>query len=216
MRVSEIFHSIQGEATNMGRPTVFVRTQGCSAACDYCDTEYSWNAKGGVELNVGDIAKQAAEISNRAPHLCITGGEPLEQTLETEGLVIAANSWGFKVEIETNGLHEIYPHWLCTWIVDIKCPSSGISGKTLWHNMALLKIKDSVMCVIKDRHDFDYAIDFLDRWPTAADVFFNAEWKSGAQDVQLLEQISEWIKKQGKYRMGVQLHKYIWGEKRGV
>ncbi|NBY66007.1 MAG: 7-carboxy-7-deazaguanine synthase QueE, partial [Verrucomicrobia bacterium] len=41
MRISEIFHSIQGEGLLAGVPSVFIRTSGCNLRCDWCDTPYA-------------------------------------------------------------------------------------------------------------------------------------------------------------------------------
>src|SRR3954465_2690298 len=73
--ISEIFHSLQGEADAVGWPTVFVRLTGCPLRCVWCDTEYAFH--GGAWRTIADIVAAVAEY--RARHVCVTGGEPLAQ-----------------------------------------------------------------------------------------------------------------------------------------
>ena len=75
MRISEIFHSIQGEGTLVGVPSVFVRTSGCNLRCTWCDTPYtSWQPEG-EERSVSSIVDEVAAYG--AKHVVITGGEPM-------------------------------------------------------------------------------------------------------------------------------------------
>ena len=65
MRIAEIFHSIQGEGSLVGMPSVFVRTSGCNLRCSWCDTPYtSWRPEGDdwtVERILAELAQQAAQ-----------------------------------------------------------------------------------------------------------------------------------------------------------
>ena len=60
MRITEIFFSIQGESTHVGKPCVFVRLTGCSLRCGYCDTKYSYS--GGQEMSLAEVLKQSLRI----------------------------------------------------------------------------------------------------------------------------------------------------------
>jgi 7-carboxy-7-deazaguanine synthase len=101
LKISEIFHSIQGEGVLVGVPSVFVRTSGCNLRCTWCDTPYtSWQPEG-EERSLASIVDQVNSYG--ASHVVITGGEPmiapeiedltrrLEQhiTIETAGTVDA-------------------------------------------------------------------------------------------------------------------------------
>ena len=75
MRISEIFHSIQGEGLLLGVPSVFVRTSGCNLRCRWCDTPYaSWNPEG-QEMSLEEILRRIRSYDCR--HVVLTGGEPM-------------------------------------------------------------------------------------------------------------------------------------------
>ncbi len=75
LRVTEIFHSLQGEASRVGLPTVFVRLTGCPLRCAYCDTAYAF--QGGTWIDLEEILARVAGFPTR--HVTVTGGEPLAQ-----------------------------------------------------------------------------------------------------------------------------------------
>src|SRR6202012_2674917 len=75
LRITEIFHSLQGEADAVGWPTVFVRLTGCPLRCLWCDTEYA--SHGGAGPTIDEIVAKVGEYG--APHVCVPGGEPLAQ-----------------------------------------------------------------------------------------------------------------------------------------
>src|SRR5580693_1030728 len=75
LKLTEIFHSLQGEADTVGIPTVFIRLTGCPLRCQYCDTAYAFH--GGQWWELGSILERVRELGAR--HVCVTGGEPLAQ-----------------------------------------------------------------------------------------------------------------------------------------
>src|SRR5271168_834483 len=75
IKLTEIFHSLQGEADTAGVPTVFVRLTGCPLRCQYCDTAYAFH--GGEWWELEAILARVAELGTR--YVCVTGGEPLAQ-----------------------------------------------------------------------------------------------------------------------------------------
>jgi 7-carboxy-7-deazaguanine synthase len=75
LKIYEIFHSLQGESTRVGLPTVFVRLTGCPMRCVYCDTAYAFNGGGNMEID--EILQKVAEYG--AKYVTVTGGEPLAQ-----------------------------------------------------------------------------------------------------------------------------------------
>jgi 7-carboxy-7-deazaguanine synthase len=75
VKVSELFHSIQGEGKLAGVPSVFVRASGCNLRCVWCDTPYaSWEPEG-EDLSVDEIVRRVAGYESK--HVVLTGGEPM-------------------------------------------------------------------------------------------------------------------------------------------
>ena len=73
LRITEIFHSIQGESTWAGVPCTFVRITGCPLRCSWCDTAYAF--QGGERMTLDEILEVVREKG--CPVVEITGGEPL-------------------------------------------------------------------------------------------------------------------------------------------
>ena len=98
MKISELFHSIQGEGKLSGVPSTFVRASGCNLRCTWCDTPYaSWHPDGG-EMAVADIVARCGQHGSR--HVVVTGGEPLIMPDVVE-LCGALQSAGHHVTVET-------------------------------------------------------------------------------------------------------------------
>ena len=98
MRISEIFHSIQGEGLLLGVPSVFIRTSGCNLRCRWCDTPYaSWNPEG-EEMRVESILDRIRGYQCR--HVVLTGGEPMVASGIRE-LASVLRGEGFHITIET-------------------------------------------------------------------------------------------------------------------
>ncbi|NBO64830.1 MAG: radical SAM protein, partial [Acidobacteria bacterium] len=99
MRITEIFHSIQGESSFAGRPCIFVRLTWCNLRCSWCDSEYTFH--GGTEMSVDEVLKKVRQFPSRLVE--ITGGEPLVQKNECSELVYRLCDEGYEVLIETGG-----------------------------------------------------------------------------------------------------------------
>ncbi len=212
MRINEIFFSIQGESTSAGLPTVFVRTTGCNLRCRYCDTQYAYYS--GEEMTPLEVFREVSKHPGR--RVCLTGGEPLMQDLsELQDLMDMLS--GYEVSIETNGTLSISGLRLSSghrWIMDIKCPSSGHAGHIHPDNLALLRRQDEVKFVIGDRDDYLTALRLIQRegLQQRCRVLLSPVYQ--ALQPALL---AEWVLADGlDCRIQLQLHKYIWGEKRGV
>jgi 7-carboxy-7-deazaguanine synthase len=206
LRVTEIFRSIQGESTRAGFPCAFVRLTGCSLRCVWCDSAYAFH--GGAEITVDEAARRVLELETELVE--VTGGEPLEQDAVHDliGRLLAA---GKTVLLETGGhvaLDRVDPR--VVKIVDVKAPGSGMEHANLAENLGRLSSRDELKFVLADRRDFDWALDFvarrgLDRRNT---VTFSPVWESlPAAD------LASWIRDSGRpIRLGLQLHKLLWGD----
>lgn len=211
LRITEIFHSLQGESNTAGYPTVFVRLTGCPLRCRYCDTEYAFH--GGDQMALGDILDEVA--SHGAAFVTVTGGEPLAQPGCGPLLTALANA-GYRVSLETSGALDVSAvDARVSVVLDIKTPGSGEVARNRYDNIEKLKPIDQVKFVICNRQDYDWAKFKLAEYRLAdrvADVLFSASHEE--LDSRLL---AEWVLADKlPVRLQIQLHKYLWGNKPGV
>ena len=206
LKITEIFHSLQGEARQSGLPTVFVRLTGCPLRCGYCDSAYAFH--GGEWMHFDSIVEEISRHGTQ--HVCVTGGEPLAQKRCPELLTLLCDR-GFSVSLETSGAVDInLADQRVSRVMDLKTPGSGESGRNLWSNIAFLTSHDQVKFVICSRDDYLWARDQLiaHGLPDRCEVLFSPSW--GQQDAT---QLAEWIlEDQLPVRFQLQLHKVLWGD----
>jgi 7-carboxy-7-deazaguanine synthase len=206
LRVTEIFFSLQGEASRVGLPSVFVRLTGCPLRCGYCDSEYAF--QGGTWMSVDEIVAEARKYPTR--HVTVTGGEPLAQR-DCPALLGRLCDAGLDVSLETSGALDIAAvDARVARIVDIKTPGSGEMGRMLWRNLDCLTPRDELKFVLCDAADYAWARQVvLDRrLHDRAAVLFSPVW--GRLEPR---DLAEWILRDGlPVRMQLQLHKLLWGE----
>lgn len=208
MKVNEIFLSLQGEGKEIGRPTVFIRLTGCNLRCVWCDTTYAFYE--GKEMCIEDVMKEAETYGIK--RVCITGGEPLLQRDDVLELMEALISKKYEISIETNGslpIDGIPEEVLIS--MDWKTPSSGEQDKMLESNLKALKEKDQLKFVIADERDYEYAKDFLRSHDVGCEMVFQPV--GGIKIGWLAEKI---IYDRIDVRILPQLHKIIWGSRKGV
>ena len=209
LRITEIFYSLQGEASRVGLPTVFVRLTGCPLRCTWCDTTYSF-----IGGEASTVEAVLAEVARYPAHqVCVTGGEPLAQK-DCLPLLTSLCDAGYDVSLETSGaldISSVDPR--VSRIMDLKAPDSGESGKNLWANLAYLNPRDEIKIVIASREDYDWACKVLrehqlaDRCP----ILF-----SPAQGNIEPSELAGWILEDGlPVRFQLQLHKLLWGNTKG-
>ena len=210
LKIYEIFHSLQGETSRIGLPTVFVRLTGCPMRCTYCDTEYAFS--GGGNMQISEILQKVAELSTK--YVTVTGGEPLAQK-ECHLLLQALCNAGYSVSLETGGAMDIAPvdkH--VSVILDIKTPASNEEKNMLWSNVEHVKPSDEIKFVLVNRADYDWAkakiaeLNLTEKCP----ILFSPSF----HDLSA-EALAGWVLADKlPVRMQIQLHKILWGEKQGV
>ena len=209
LKISEIFHSLQGESSRVGLPTVFVRLTGCPLRCVWCDTEHAFS--GGRRVSLATIVDEVRGYDAR--HVCVTGGEPLAQPNCLPLLTLLCDA-GFDVSLETSGAYDIAavdPR--VARIVDLKAPGSGESSKNLWANLDHLTPHDELKLVLADRTDYEWARQALAEHRLAERCPVLVSPVDSTLDATTL---AEWVLADRlPVRFQVQLHKRLWGHQRG-
>jgi len=209
LRLTEIFYSLQGEASRAGLPTVFVRLTGCPLRCTWCDTTYSFT--GGEPATVDSVLAEVGKYPAR--QVCVTGGEPLAQK-DCLQLLTALCDAGYEVSLETSGALDVTDvDARVARIMDLKAPASGESAKNRWENLVMLNRRDEIKIVIASRSDYEWARDVLRerQLDRLCPVLF-----SPAQGSIEPQSLAEWILEDGlDVRFQLQLHKLLWGNIQG-
>ncbi len=209
LRITEIFHSLQGESSYVGLPTVFVRLTGCPLRCNYCDTAYAFS--GGEWMCLTDIMAQVASYG--AKQVCVTGGEPLAQKACIELLSTLCDD-GYSVSLETSGAMDICAvDARVSRIMDLKTPASGEETKNRYENIPCLSSHDEVKFVVCDRADYEWARSVINDYQLLdkTQVLMSPEH----QNLQASE-LADWILQDRlNVRFQLQLHKYLWNNEPG-
>ena len=209
LRINEIFYSIQGESSRIGMPTVFVRLTGCPMRCTYCDTAYAFHD--GQQKEIEEIIQEIKKFDTN--YVTVTGGEPLAQK-NCIDLMNQLCELGYQVSLETGGALDIKDvHSKVKIILDVKTPKSNEDKNNFWPNLANIRTNDEIKFVIQDYEDFSWSMDIIEKYQLNQNqILF-----SPVYNVLASEQLAEWIlKHQLNVRLQLQLHKILWGEKKGV
>lgn len=211
LKVNEIFHSIQGETTYTGLPTVFVRTTGCNLRCTYCDTKYSYYE--GAFQRLEQVLETIASFKSK--YVCITGGEPLLQKASLE-LMRSLCDQRYHVSLETSGSRsckDVDPR--VKIILDVKTPKSGAANSFLLDNLQLVGASTEFKFVIASEEDFVWSENFCRQYQLFEK--FTVLYSPSFTEIEprwLAERI---LHENSSARLQLQLHKYIWNpETRGV
>jgi|TARA_B110000116_G_scaffold259198_1_gene261071 7-carboxy-7-deazaguanine synthase len=210
LRITEIFHSLQGESKTVGIPTVFVRLTGCPLRCQYCDTAYAFD--GGEVMQLDAIKAVLEEYS--CDYVTVTGGEPLAQP-NCLSLLEQLCDVGYNVSLETSGAMPIEQvDKRVSIVMDLKTPASQEVEKNRYENIAFLKPSDQVKFVICDEKDYLWSKAKLDQYDLRAkvdEILFSPSF----EEIEPA-QLAEWILRDKlRIRMQMQLHKQIWGSVAG-
>lgn len=213
MKISEIFYSLQGEGLQIGLPTVFVRLFACDLRCSWCDTMYAVEGRDFTDIPLKEVIMSVE--SHSCKRVCITGGEPLIQRDEVTELAEILIKKGYNLVLETSG-HKMPPEvfWTENSIIsmDCKCPGSGMHERMDFSLYLMLRPSDQLKFVILNEEDYEYARGVIEEYDIKAHIIFQPAGGVG------IEWITERVMKERLSRVRVlpQLHKIIWGDKRGV
>lgn len=203
LKLTEIFFSIQGEASFSGWPTVFVRLTGCPLRCQYCDTAYAFT--GGEWRTFAEIEAEIRTHGTR--YVCVTGGEPLAQRGCVDLLKQLCDA-GFEVSLETSGAYDIANvDTRVSRVVDVKTPGSKEEHRNRWENLPLLTPHDALKFVICSRADYEWSRDVVAKHPVPCPVYFSPSYEEVPAGT-----LADWILADRlPVRLQVQLHKVLWG-----
>ena len=209
LKITEIFHSLQGEALQAGLPTVFIRLTGCPLRCTYCDSEYAFY--GGEWMHFDDILAEVRRYET--PYVCVTGGEPLAQKRCSQLLTRLCDE-GYNVSLETSGAVDIsLADPRVSRVMDLKTPESREVSSNLWSNLDELTKDDQIKFVICSRTDYEWARSQLTERDLTSycEVLFSPAW--GLVDPS---ELAAWILQDRlPVRFQLQLHKLLWGDTPG-
>lgn len=209
LRITEIFHSLQGESTTIGLPTVFIRLTGCPLRCNYCDTAYAFN--GGELTDFSAILEKVRQY--QCSYVCVTGGEPLAQPGCIPFLTKLCDE-GFQVSLETSGalsIENIDPRVMI--VMDLKTPGSGECEKNMMTNIPWLKKTDQIKFVLCGREDYDWACHVMQEYQLdkQTQILFSPSWNELKPTT-----LADWIVNDKiNVRFQVQLHKILWNDTPG-
>jgi 7-carboxy-7-deazaguanine synthase len=227
--INEIFYSIQGEGLHTGEPTLFIRFQFCPWSCTWCDSRRTW-AKADEKLTVREVIAQAKEIGEGTSRILITGGEPLSQPVAFRALVKELAWWAKPIDVETSGLNPLPRGYspfndIASWVWDVKCPSSEMDQWNKLDQLRRLRTQDQIKFVVADSRDLEYVTEVQSEYyPISAHTIisplFEYEDSDGSQiparsSQAWLQEVADYCKNSG-FRMGLQIHKLIWGDIAGV
>lgn len=235
LKINRIFYSIQGEGIYQGVPMVFIRMQGCNlltqggeGGCVWCDTKYARDGSEGQDMEIYQIVDKCVDLQPQTYKfwVCITGGEPLAQPEELLALVKKLKQYGFRVEVETNGSIKKPLRWtrVDSWVVDIKCPSSGVCGVSLVDDWFSMRTDDQVKFVVGNQEDLDFARKTINSKVAQNPVVlvspvFPKNYNEGEDGIcikwEWLQEVAEFCKEM-RVRYSLQIHKVLYGNKRGV
>lgn len=189
----EEFYSVQGEGINTGRAAYFIRVGGCDICCSWCDTKYSWNAAIHPLVSVESIASHV--LAAGADSVVVTGGEPLMWDMGP--LCDLLKSKGISTFLETSGAYPLTGEW--DWIT--LSPKKGTPPLDEIWTMA-----DELKVVIQDGTDFEDAEIYSHRVDNGCELLLQPEW---SRYNEMIAEITEYIKRNTKWRVSLQAHKFM-------
>jgi organic radical activating enzyme len=191
--VMEHFFTLQGEGYHSGRAAYFIRLAGCDVGCVWCDVKESWTISPEQYLTIDQLLEALSNAA--ADFVVITGGEPTMHDLTDLTSVLKEN--GFEIAIETAGVHPLKGHidWYCFSPKKFKAPIDEAYSKA-----------NELKIVIAHPSDFEWAETHAQKVGPNCKLYLQTEWEK--QD-RLLPLIIDYIKRNKKWKISLQSHKYM-------
>ncbi len=191
--IMEHFYTLQGEGFHSGRAAYFIRLAGCDVGCVWCDVKESWNIHQDQYMTIAQIMDAIAQT--HTDFVVITGGEPTMHDLTS--LTEALQNAGYEIALETAGVHALKGHidWYCFSPKKFKQPI-----EEAYHKANELKV------VIAHPSDFEWAETHANKVGPNCKLYLQTEWEK--QD-RFLPQIIDYIKRNKKWKISLQSHKYM-------
>ncbi|MEY2651408.1 MAG: hypothetical protein RLZZ321_500 [Bacteroidota bacterium] len=191
--VMEHFFTLQGEGYHSGRAAYFIRLAGCDVGCVWCDVKESWTISPEQYLTIDQLLEALSNAA--ADFVVITGGEPTMHDLTELTSVLKEN--GFEIAIETAGVHPLKGHidWYCFSPKKFKAPIDEAYSKA-----------NELKIVIAHPSDFEWAETHAQKVGPNCKLYLQTEWEK--QD-RLLPLIIDYIKRNKKWKISLQSHKYM-------
>lgn len=191
--VMEHFYTLQGEGFHAGRAAYFIRLAGCDVGCVWCDVKESWDIRQDQYMTIAQIMDALSQTST--DFVVITGGEPTMHDLTQ--LTYALQTAGYEIALETAGVNALKGHidWYCFSPKKFKQPIAE----------AYLKANE-LKVVIAHPSDFEWAETHASKVGPNCKLYLQTEWEK--QD-RFLPQIIDYIKRNKKWKISLQSHKYM-------
>lgn len=191
--IVEEFYTVQGEGYHTGKAAYFIRIGGCDIGCSWCDTKFSWNAALHPVISIDSIIKNVLDCG--ADSVVVTGGEPLMWNLGP--LCTGLHEQGIKTFLETSGAYPLTGEW--DWIA--LSPKKGMPPlDNIWRSANELKV------IIQDSSDFADAERYSKNVDKECKLYLQPEW---SRYNSLINEITEYVKKNTKWIVSLQSHKFM-------
>ena len=212
MLVNEIFHSLQGEGPDVGIPATFLRLAKCNVRCSFCDTKYAF--QDGEEIMLSEVW---ARLMTHTKFIVVSGGEPLLQDEELGKLINLMRKQYYHFAVETNGTLPRPPWWKkVIWDVDCKCPSSGV--KHFQHEWLSIGEKNRLKFVVSDKNDLEFVLGVVNsarHYELCPTLLVSPMIPIEGAGKEWLQTVWEFCV-ENNLRYSLQIHKFVWGNQRGV
>lgn len=189
----EHFYTIQGEGHYQGYAAYFLRLGGCEVGCVWCDVKESWDVNAHPNVGVDKMVEHV--VATKSPIAVVTGGEPAMHDLSN--LTSSLQAKGIRTHIETSGVYPLTGDWdwICFSPKKFKAPHPSVAAQA--HELKV---------VIYHRSDFEWAEQHAANVSAECRLFLQPEW---SKEKELLPLIIDYVKAHPKWRISLQVHKYM-------